>query len=261
MDTTVKVSIGQPDMNRVKRILAIYEKIAESSNQILWGLESFYKDGCPISIEDFLEILKTDKPEDLLRKRFVEMRAISIPGLSTQKLVSSDLIDMPQNKIKDILLARTELYKLLSLLEKEDYCISLSEIYTNVEGSAVFSIYDKNEDQDLSVITTKLFEARIINDLSVFTRSDQEKLVVEKLQNLCNAINDLVELDILPCDERCLKTEFFLTPTLTVDRTKYSIKRPATLSQQIFRAQRLQRFAEGNRFRTTVNFDSKLFFS
>jgi hypothetical protein len=185
------------------------------------------------------------------------MRGISIQGLSTEKLVGSNLIDIPESKLENILKYRNELFKRVALLQNENYCIPLSELYVG-EGDGVFTIYDDIEGQDVSIRSTGLFEARIIKDLSIFSETEQEKLVVEKLQNLCDAINDLVEMEVLPQDARCLKIEFFLTPTLEVDRTE---KRPAMLSQQIFRAARLKRFASNSNYRTTVNFDMNKFLS
>lgn len=247
MNTIEQVKIGQPNQDRVKKIIDSYELIALFASGIKSCLDEIFGKAENDNLEIFFEFIKSKEPQKMLIKKYVEVKKIDVPGLDTETLVHLNLIKVP----KEVL---TELFEEKSKFDT--YMIQLENLqYSKVTLSEMF-------DSDSNIfMTSDDFESKVNIDLSVFAESDLEKLVVEKLQNLCNAINDLVELDILPADHRATKIEFFLTPTLTIDRKNLINKRPVILSQQLFRATRLKRFATDSKFRSTANFDLSRFLS
>lgn len=246
MEKFEKLSIGQPDLNRVKRIVKIYRDLAELSENINMELVNIYtsEDNSPKTPLSFLfEFLTSDKPYNVIAARFAELRGIAVPGLDIEKLIATGLIAMPKEDIEIILQHHAQFKKLMKTLENEDYCMSLSKLYNPDIFS--FEIPDN-------------FETEVIADLSVFTNSELENKAVKALEDLTNAINNLIALGVLPSDSRCLNISIMLGPVLTIDKTS---DRPAILSQQIFRHLKLKKFASDGKFRTSTKFDLKTLLS
>ncbi len=241
METTFeRKTIGRPDAFRLRRIYQVIDKIAEAATQTKWGMDDLYGDSTDeygnkkVPLGHFSQFINSTNPEYFLTQKFIEKNKISVPGISIEKLIASKMIDIPKMKVDDCLQGRVELLKLTDQLGKENYSIPLEKLYYSEDNLFGFDP-ERPEFAELN--------EQIVNDLSVYTQTVEQNKIVEILENYCNATNDLVELGILPSDQRCLNPHSFLIAALTVDRTS---NRPAVLSQRVFLTGRLKQFGSNN---------------
>lgn len=239
-----KKSIGKPDQNRVNKLVRIFDKVISLSNDIKWGLDKLLIEHESVPISDFIEFVKSKDPALFLSRKFVSVKKISVPGISSEALISSNLIDLPKEETSYLLADHAEFIKLIQLLKDEGYCMPVTSFYNSEDN--IFEM-----DEDLTIEKINL-------DLSVYTESEKENTIVEKLELAAEVINDLVELGVLPADHRCLNVGFFLNTAFKIDRRS---NRPVTLSQIVFTNQRIKPLVSNTKIRKSASFDLNKFLS
>ncbi len=244
MEEFEKLSIGQADTQRVKQILSITDKIAQQATHVKWQLDNLLNEWESVPLKHFFDFVKSAKPELFLYQIFAEMKKISVPGISNEKLISEKLLDIPADTVETLIQERIKLLSLFGQLEKLSYSIRLSEIY--------------NSEDNLFEIDSESFEMKVVEALTIYTQSENENKVLRVVRNLANSINDAVELGLLPADQRALKIDFLISTIFTVDIRS---ERPILPSTQMFRNVRLKKFTDTTVKRIAATYKKEILLS
>lgn len=196
METQKKVQIGKPDLKLAKKITSDYAELTGSATAVKWLLNEVILNDGSIPLDLFFEFLKTKEPETFLKKKFVELRGVNIPGISTEELIKSNLLDIKKDRIELLMEVRNTFFEIVAKMEGSRYEKGRQYVTIPLRSFYIEENYDGFD-------IPKAFESDIIEKLTLHTENETEIQILEKLQALATAVNDLVELKLLAKDIRC----------------------------------------------------------
>lgn len=174
--------IGREDLELRAKIKSLYYELANRAAGFVFDAQDLLIN-YELKPEIFFELIKKDH-EDLilyLKREYVRANKISIPGINMEKLISADLVDLP-NDYDRIVTNWKETNELIDKIKETRFFFPLSKLITS-EGSS----FDLNEE----------FEKKLLNFTSSWTENETQNEVLKVVENLCDAINDLIQLNLV----------------------------------------------------------------
>ena len=201
----------------IKAIRLAYEKVCSNLFGMKVQLEHILYDfEQDVSLELMLELIKSD-PEIFAKRKFVEERQISVPGLSNESLIKSNLLDIPKEPYQN-LLEEHKMFLHEYAKAKKMFDFGIEKFYYTFEGYGMFNLND-------------VFEIELENIYKTRTTTEKQNEAVKAIQRFTDALNDLVELGVLSGDARW-STQIVTKSLLSMDRTE---KRPFKVSRNCLR--------------------------
>lgn len=219
--------IGKPDPRREKEITTAYRNMLDAALGLQLAIEFCLRKDEGFGIDFFFESLKEDTAK-FIRRKFVEINEISIPGISIEKLKESDLLDIQE--LDHAIEERKKFDKAWQSVEATRFIYPLRKLYVNDEVG-----FDLTED----------FHQQVQMKIGRFTQNEQQNLILEKMEKLCDILNELNELNILHPHKG--PTEFeVIGDYIDIDRT--NAEAPFQVSDILFYKRRLRAFREKSNF-------------
>ena len=222
------LEIGLPDYKNERAIIEIYQEICNIADVLLLNLQWFLSDHSDLKL--FFDFLQSKQPREFLYSRFIETNKIQVPGLSIEKIIQLDLIDVPKDDFEGILTLRAQLLTVIAKSSNERFYFPLSKLYYK-HNSLSESIddpelrdafienskpeFDKPIDgfelvtlKDGQSILNPEFETALFSHVRHFTLSEQENEVLSVVENAVNALNCLVQSGIIRNDKQRWNIDF-----------------------------------------------------
>jgi hypothetical protein len=226
MDTFEKITIGQPDPQKVKSIINSYEELTTFASGMKSILDEILNDPEKSTLNLLHTILNSSDAKKALLQKYVELNGISVPGLDIDSLISANLININTSLVKEFIEEKDRFDKTRKIIEENRYLVPLSRFY---------------EPDNNCFGLPQSFEADVILNLSVYTESEKENEVVLLLQELADVFNKLIAFGLVPKDQRCFDVKNFILPAL---KFEVGLENPVLLSQQIFRNPKINQFSK-----------------
>ncbi|HZK96913.1 MAG TPA: hypothetical protein VFC67_22125 [Prolixibacteraceae bacterium] len=182
MSEFIPKMIGLQNVEDYQKIKSLYNELISRAQGFIWDTQDLLSDQ-ELKPEMIFELLKKTKPDLILflKREYVKVNNISMPGINTEKLISLDLIDLPKdydrivsnwketNELIDKIAATRFYFPLRSLINPENYQFELNEE----------------------------FEESLLKFTAKFTETEKQNEVLKVIENFCNSINGLIELKLV----------------------------------------------------------------
>jgi hypothetical protein len=222
----------------------------------------------------FFDFLKSKQPKEFLYSRFIELNNIQFPGLSINKIIELDLVDVPKDDFKELLNQRMELLVAIEKANKLNFNFPLSKFYYNtsliesvktmgdpdfiaalkknpIEGGGVpFSGFEFCSLKNGQAIINLEFRAALFNHVRKFTSSERENEVLTVVENAINSLNDLIELDIIRNDKQRWNND--LSDFLNAIVFSLNSDRPLSINPMLAKFKGFRKHFEDKRFRANT---------
>lgn len=174
--------IGMPDMKTVFAINAIYQRITRALNELKAKLETCIGREDPVSIDEFIDFLRSENKKRWIQEKYVSTHEIEIyPGRDIFREMDLNLVAGPN--IEGVNTALTNFENEVRRLSEEKYYYPLQKLW--VEESNEFNTVENGFFDDC----TQYYSWK--------TANEKQNHVLEKVEKLCEALNDLAQLGIL----------------------------------------------------------------
>lgn len=179
------------------------------------------------SFDFFSKFIDAKDPGLYIRENYIKIKKISIPGIKTESLTKSDLLDISSECMTDTL---DMLKKFKKIHSKQDYQVNIKELYIpankyqyefNGQLHNVPEGFDIPED----------FEQKWEEWKSVYSENEEQNAICFLWQKAIDAANDMIEKGLIPNDVRW-GSELANRKIVSIDRTN---PRPLSISRNIFR--------------------------
>jgi len=223
--------IGLPDFKKEAAIINCYTKICNEANALYFLFENFLNEECNVNL--FVEFINSQNPREFLYSRFIELHNINIPGLSLEKIIQLDLVDVPKLEFDEILRQRERLLAYASKSEEYHFHFPLEKLYCNTCGVSDFGFTALNS----TYFSTPEFDQKLFEYSRNFTESEKENELVEQFEKVVNSFNDLVESGLIRNDKFRWETD--LNNILFAVQFNLNLNRPFSIKSNLFRLQKL----------------------
>ena len=222
------IQIGKPDPRREREIIKAYQNMLNAAVSLQMANEYCLKeDGEGFGLDFFFESLKEDTAK-FIRRKFVEINNVSIPGISTERLKESDLLDIKE--LDHAIEERKNFDKAWAAVEATRFIYPLRKLYVNDE---------------IGFDLTKDFHQQVQYKIGRFTQSKQQNFILEKMQELRKILNELSEIQILFPKKGPTEIDI-LADFVEIDKTNED--EPFQVSDILFYKRRLRAFREKSNF-------------
>lgn len=195
--------IGDPDFARLNEISKFYERLFKSAEDLKQKLEKCLKRDEPFSFAEFLDFLKSDARKWIYSKH-IEYNDLNYPGINLEKLIELEAITI--DGIKEVLNSRDEFDENRNSIKQLRFNYPISKLWNEEEQRFM-------ENQDFWESNEKF--------CSRFTRSEDQNRILEKMENLRDALNDLASEGLLRFGNGITELDFlknwFLIPSRSSD--------------------------------------------
>ena len=171
--------VGNPDHATIKQIRDLYEEIAATAEIIVDSLNILFNDPEDHNFAFFMELTLKD-PSLLIRTKWVKVKGISIPGINTDKLIKSDLLDIP--KYDEIIEGFKDLKDLFNQAKGLKFIYPLEKLYN--ESSDTFEL-------------TEDFNSVLLSKFSKFTENQKQNDLLEVFEQYVNSLNKICNLKFI----------------------------------------------------------------
>lgn len=196
METTfTPMVIGSPDAKKEKEVINFYAELCEQASCLLYNLELYLECMDNLEISDLFGFINSQNPREFLYLKWMQIKNIEIPlGLSIDKAIELDLIDVPRDEFSNLLEQRKKLLEFLKKAKEEiRFFYPLNKLFdnrTDFRGFS-FSAIDQNG------FESKEFDQALYNHVRTFTKSERENQVLEKIQKFVDILNELAEIGVV----------------------------------------------------------------
>lgn len=236
--------IGLPDARKEKAIINAYSEICQIANATFFLFECFNEGEKNLPM--FFEFLKAKDTKAYLYRRFIEMKNISYPGLSIDKIIELDLLAANMGDIQDLLKHRADLLAAIEKVHETSFYFPLSKLFHQIDDEiSDFGISFENPD----LFKTPEFDAALFKHVRKYTFNEQENKVLDVVERAVNALNDLMELDIIRNEKQKWNNDLNVLVNaieFTLDST-----RPLSIDQNFPKYIKFKKWFEDRRFMTT----------
>jgi len=176
--------IGQPDLKTRNNRLNHSAEILDLVIDLLGILRPLFPK-TPVTFEELKTLLQSDDPVKVLRKKYIIDRDIKTPGLSMEKLINYDLLDVPE-VLFDLALSSI---------------LFLQEMIAHVEPDYNPLMYIR-EDENASVYLDDKYVEKVTANTQEVTQNDYQNQVLTELESLRNSLDPGVfRYRILPSEK------------------------------------------------------------
>jgi len=178
--TFVPRIVGKPDLKKRTEIEYLAQDVIVTASALFTGLKEVFPKA-NISTEDVLELIRTNDPEKRLKEFYVKDQNVALPGIKTEKLIESDLLDIPE--------------------EEFDFAFILIDEIKTALGSPLLSYFNPlpyiylNKEEDLS-LRQEYFD-RVNGYTEEVTQNELQNEILEELEKIETSLNVLIEKGVL----------------------------------------------------------------
>ncbi len=174
--------VGNPDHKTIKQITDLYEEIVASAEITMSYLDMLFNHPEGNNITFFMELTIKD-PAILIRTKWVKIKEISIPGINTDKLIKSDLLNIP--KYEEILVGFEDIKELYQQAKALNFVYPLEKLY--------------NESTDTFELTEE-FNSMLLNKFSSFTVNQKQNEILEVFEQYIDSLNKICNFKFIDSD-------------------------------------------------------------
>ncbi len=185
MTDFVPKMIGLQDVESHEKIKSLYNDLTNRASVFFWDSQDLFKDP-ELKPDVVFQMLKKNEADLILflKREFIRTNNIEYPGLSVEKLISLDLISLPEDYNR-IVSNWKETNKVLDTISKCRFEYSLSRLY-DPERNGFY--LDEEFENELSELT------------SCYTTTEKQNEMLDVIERFCNVVNDMIELKIIRND-------------------------------------------------------------
>lgn len=217
-----------------------YRDLCQKLNSIKFNLENILVDQEDLPLKFMIEFMDSPNPELFIKRSFVELKNVSIPGIRLEALISSDLLDIDTQLLKDVIDEMTSF--------KESYQKARERFKFEIAG-----LYIKDNEDECGVYDiTKSFEDQLNEFHTGFATTDDEVKIVISMQTFVDSVNNLINLGLIRCYDNInwLHSGPFPPTVLSFDSTS---AKPISLNKNLFRRLKLGMYSSSlSRYRQGV---------
>lgn len=171
--------IGETNYRKEIEITYEYQKLFAAAEQLKSKLEFCLKRDKYYSFTVFTDFLRSE-PKKWIYSKHIEYNNIDYPGMDVDKLIELNIVPIPG--IEDVLQSRTRLDNHIKNIQSFHFSYPLKKLWDDKE---------QKFDPDMN------FWEQLDKHCTRFTKSEEQNMVLAKFEKLCEALNGLVDLDIL----------------------------------------------------------------
>lgn len=249
MDNFTPKQIGLPDTKLEAAIIDLYSAICDTANALHCLFEAFLSGKRDIPL--FFEFIKSPSPKDFLYRKFIEINKINVPGLSIEKIMEFDLIDVPREDFAALLDQRKELVSLIGKAKDYRFYFPLKKLFYKVdEEISDFGI----SHQCPTIIQSPEFDEALYRHIRKFTKNQEENDALESIDKIIEGFNDLVKMGIVRSEKYQAATDLddllasvvfsFNTETPFSISPKLALKRPFSRKFKYVRFENVNTFGQ-----------------
>lgn len=226
--------IGSPDTANFILIHGLYETLVSLLNPFRWEYENILstksEDYSSVTPECVLKLLNMNQlnMEIFLKKAYIQANGYLFPGLSIDKIIQNDLLELP-DEYNILLEAKREIEKIIEKILNTAFLFPLSSLFS---------------EQENAFILTEEFETTLNESLKSYTESELQNKVLDAIEIFCDSVNTLIELKVVK-PQGNLWTNVGFDLALAIENNKGS-SRPLIPSRKMFRRAPLNRFNENS---------------
>lgn len=176
----IPMQIGVTDEIKKNKIISGYKKVLNAACDLQTIIEGSLGSVEELPVDIFFEALSEDI-EIFIKRKFVEINNISIPGIKTEKLIESDLLDVDE-VISLAAVSRKQFHEEWKNIKENGFVYPLRKLYTGKGYS-----WELTED----------FYNEVNRYCSRWTKTEKQNEVLKKMNELCSVLNDLSAMGIL----------------------------------------------------------------
>lgn len=211
METTfTPMVIGLPDIKKEKAIIDFYYKLCRDASALLYNLEDYLECQDRLEMSDFFNFLNANDPKEFLYLSWVKIKGVELPlGLSIDKVIELDLIDVPRNEFSNLITWRKELLEMVKRSTEElKFFFPLQKLFDERPDyrGFYFTALDVND------FETKEFDQALYDHVRIFTTSQQENNILEKIIQFVEMMNEFVSIGLIANDKQ--RWEHYLNTNL-----------------------------------------------
>lgn len=209
----ISKQIGKPDLVLKEQIISAYTKLIDSACALELEIEICLNNLSGFGIDFFIEATSNNL-ETFLKTKFIELNDVNLHGISKARLIESNLLDI--DNLDAAIEARKLFDKALSNARGTGFAYSLKNLFVDEKTG-----WELTED----------FYNKVDQKVCQFTKTEQENIILDKMEQLCSVLNDLSELDIL----RVSRGKFEINKLVNfVDFDRGSASKPYSVSRAVF---------------------------
>lgn len=202
MENFTPKQIGLPDTKLENAIATAYTDICYQAEAMFILFERLFGNQPDPTL--FLEFVSFKNPKEWLYQRFIEMNQIHVPGLSIDKIVELDLIDVPRDDFAALIDQRKDLLTLIDKAKEYRFFFPLAKLFRRVDQDICdFVISYQNPD----VFKTPEFDQALYYHIRKFTKNQEENEALESIDKIIEGLNDLVQMGILRNNKLTYRTD------------------------------------------------------
>jgi len=216
MSDFISRMIGLQDVENHQKIKNLYNELVTRAQGFIWDIQDLFSNH-ELKADMLFDMLKKTKPDLILflKREYVKVNNISMPGINTERLISLDLVELP-NDYDRIVINWKEMNELIDKIAATRFCFPLSRL-----------IHPENQFE-----LNEEFEKSLLNFTAIFTETEKQNEVLLVMENFCNSINDLIELKLVKQDGNQW-TNVCNILEMGIAHNKFSM-RPLTPDKKIF---------------------------
>ncbi len=224
MDTNFKSKqVGKPDDVLKNQIISAYSNLISNACALELQIELCLNNLSGFGIDFFMEAISNNL-ETFIKTKYIELNKINFPGISNARLIESNLLDV--NGLAEALKAY-EIFK-----------SSLAEAKATRLNFPLQKLYVDNETG--WELTTDFYN-EVEKTVCQFTQNEHQNNILDKMEQFCNALNDLSELNVI----RANRGKFEINNLINlVDCHISNPEKPFSVNSFIFRRSRFENIKE-----------------
>jgi hypothetical protein len=187
------MAVGLPNSKKEAEIISIYAEICGAATVLLYNFEYYLSDE-KFDISIFFDFLKCKDPRSFLYQRWIDCKGLTFPGMSIEKIISADLIEVPRADFDEIIRLRTEVLNSIEKTNKEEvkFFFPLAKLFHSYSGNRDFAL-----SYECPGIITKEFDAKLYQHVKNFSQSEEDNKILEAVQKSVDSLNKLVSLGLI----------------------------------------------------------------
>jgi len=202
MENFTPKQIGLADSKLENAIATAYTDICDQATAMLLIFERFFNAQPDPFL--FLKFVKSKTPKEWLYQKFIEFNEFSVPGLSIDKIVELDLIDVPRDDFSALLEQRKDLLTLIDKAKEYRFFFPLAKLFRQVdEEISDFAI----SYQSPVNIETPEFDQALFYHIRKFTKNQEENEALESINKIIEGLNDLVQMGVIRNNKLTYRTD------------------------------------------------------
>lgn len=202
MENFTPKQIGVPDSKLENAIATAYTDICDQATAMFILFERLF--GTQSDPILFIEFVNLKNPKDFLYQRFIEINQIHVPGLSIDKIVELDLIDVPRNDFAALIEQRKDLLNMIEKVKEYRFFFPLAKLFRRIdEEISDFAI----SYQSPVNIETPEFDQALYYHIRKFTKNQEENVALESINKIIEGLNDLVQMGVIRNNKLTYRTD------------------------------------------------------